>query len=294
LQNGKNVLNRFAAYVTSKKSLHITNQLALEFATQNHNSSPHQWCVTLGIIRRFATHLRMIDPHTEVPPPDLLPPHSYHRRSPYIYSTSDISKLLNACNNLLTQDPLDAQTYYTLFGLIAVTGMRTGEALALGRESVDFKLGIITIRESKFRKSRKIPIHISAVKKLLIYATARDRYFGKPRSSYFFVNKQGTGLKPPSVYSVFNKVCLEVGLRKKGKPGGPRIVDLRHTMAVNTLIRCYEDGLNTDVMIPALSTYLGHENPVNTYWYFTGTPELLNLINIRLEKQFGGKRDETN
>lgn len=288
LDTAKYVLNGFAAYAQRKKASHITNELALEFATQNRNSSPFRSAVKLGIIRRFALHLRTMDPHTEVPAPDLLP-YSYHRRSPYIYSNSDIIKLLNACINLPTSNPLRSQTYYTLFGLIAITGMRIGEALALDCESVDLTLGIITIRESKFRKSRKIPIHTSTIKRLAEYAKDREHCYGKQKSPYFFVNNLGDGLEESSVCKVFIKACVAAGLRKKGQSGGPRIIDLRHSFAVRTLIRCYKEGLNADSIIPTLSTYLGHENPVNTYWYLTATPELLSLINTRLEKKFGGK-----
>lgn len=167
--------------------------------------------------------------------------------------------------------------------------MRISEALALDCESVDLTHGIITIRESKYRKSRKIPIHTSTVKILVRYAKDRDRCYGKRKSPYFFVNNFGAGLEASSVSKVFRKVCAIAGLRKKGEPGGPRIIDMRHTFAVKSLIRCYREGLNADVIIPALSTYLGHENPVNTYWYLTATPELLSLINIHLEKKLGGK-----
>lgn len=288
LKNTKYVLNGFAAYLQSKKASYITSKLALEFAMQNRNSSPSQWAARLVIIRRFALHMHAMDPRTEVPPQHLLP-YSYHRRSPYIYSNNDIIKLLDACKNVRPKNPLYSQTYYTLLGLIAVTGMRTSEALTLNRESVDMTLGIITIRESKFRKSRKIPIHSSVVKMLKKYADHRDRYLSKQRLPYFFLTIRGCGVGIQYFEKNFVKICILAGLRKQGKPGGPRIIDLRHTFAVQTLIKCYQDGLNVDAVIPILSRYLGHDNPVHTYWYLTGTPELLNLINTRLEKKFGGR-----
>ena len=288
MDTAKYVLKGFLAYMQKKKASHITSEIALEFAMQNRNSSPFQWAKRLGIIRRLAIHLHTIYPLTEVPAPDLLP-YSYYRKSPYIYSNRDIVKLLDACKNLPTRSLLQAQTYYTLFGLIAVTGMRISEALALDCESVDLTLGIITIRESKFRKSRKIPIHTSTIERLVKYAKDRNRYYGKPKSSCFFVNGFGARLHASSIWDVFDKVCVVAGLRRKDVTGGPRIMDMRHTFAVTTLIRCYQEDLNADVIIPTLSTYLGHENPINTYWYLTATPELLNLINTRLEKKFGGK-----
>lgn len=286
LKGVANILNRFAAYMENKKASHITSKLALDFVMQNPNCSRSHCAIKLGVIRRFATYLRTMDPLTEVPA-DLLP-YLYQRRHPYIYSDDDIFKLLKSCTNLSAHCPLRPHTYYTLFGLIAVTGMRTSEAIALLRESVDLTNGIITIRESKFRKSRKIPIHASTVKQLARYVENRDLCFGKKQSSYFFVNNKGNGLSAYIARYVFNKICLATGLRKKDKCGGPRIIDFRHTFAIKTLMRCYQEGLSTDAVIPALSLYLGHENPLNTYWYLTSTPELLSLVNAHLEKKARG------
>lgn len=288
LENVSNILNNFAAYMESKKASHILNKLALDFAMQNRNCSPVNWAIKLGVIRRFAIYLHTMDPRTEIPAPDLLP-YSYHRRPPYIYSDDDIDKLLESCKSLSTNNSLRSQTYYTLFGLIAVTGMRTSEALALCNESIDFTNSIITISESKFRKSRKIPVHASTIKQLEKYAEDRDLCFIKKQSSYFFVNNRGRGLSSSVVHPVFTKICLAAGLKHKGKPAGPRIVDFRHTFVIRTLMRCYQEDLNTDVIIPTLSLYLGHENPLSTYWYLTAIPELLNLINAHLEKKVGGK-----
>lgn len=287
LQRATSVLNGFVAYTKQKKVSHITTKIALEYAMQNQNAAPPSWASRLGIIRRFALHMRLFDPLTEVPPPYLLP-YSYRRKSPYIYSEKDIHKLLKSCS-ILSNHPLEANTYYTLLGLIAVTGLRPGEALKLERDSVDMSLGIITIHDSKFRKTRKIPIHKSTIKMLQEYAKHRDQYFRKQMSSYFFVGKRGFGLQARTVRSIFAKICIRAGLRDKGKHVGPRIMDLRHTFAVKTLVRCYLEGLNADIVMPILSTYLGHENPINTYWYLSTTPRLFSLINARLEKKFGGK-----
>lgn len=287
LRRTTSVLNSFAAYAKLKKVSHITTKIALEYATQNYNAAPPSWASRLGIIRQFALHMRLLDPLTEVPPLYLLP-YTYRRKPPYIYSENDILKMLRSCNTL-SDYPLQAKTYYTLLGLIAVSGLRPGEALNLEHNSVDMSLGIITIRDSKFRKTRKIPVHKSTIKMLQEYAELRDQYFRKKKSSYFFINKQGYGLKPSTVRSTFAKICIRTGLRKKGQHVGPRMMDLRHTFAVKTLVKCYLDGQNADIIIPILSVYLGHENPLNTYWYLSATPKLFDLINARLEKKFGGK-----
>lgn len=286
LRRARSVLIGFAEYAKQKKVSHITTKLALEYAMQNRMASPPSWASRLGIIRRFALHMRLLDPLTEVPPPHLLP-YSYRRKSPYIYSENDILKILETCNFL--NHPLLAKTYYTLLGLIAVTGMRPGEALNLERDSIDISLGIITIRDSKFRKTRKIPIHRTTIRALEEYMEYRDRYFKKKISPYFFVNKKGHRLNAGHVRTIFAKICIKAGLRKKEEHVGPRMMDLRHTFAERTLVRCYQLGLNANIVMPILSLYLGHENPINTYWYLSGTPELFSLINARLEKKFGGK-----
>ena len=193
---------------------------------------------------------------------------------------------MSACKNHLSKKQLLAQTYYAFFGLIAVTGMRTGEALALRRDSVDFEHGIITIFESKFRKTRKIPIHPSTVGVLKEYSRFRDRYFEKKSSEYFFVNQCGGQLKSQMV--VFKKICTLIGVNKQGK-FPIRLTDLRHTFAVKALVNCYKSGGDVDSIIPILAMYLGHENPQHTYWYLTATPELMSLIVARLETHLGDK-----
>ena len=290
LRRATSVLKGFAAYAKQKKVSHITTKVALEYTTQNRNAAPPSWASRLGIIRRFALHMRLLDPLTEVPPPYLLP-YSYPRKSPYIYSENDILKMLESCN-ILSNHPLDAKTYYTLLGLIAVTGMRPGEVLNLKRDSVDMSLGIITILDSKFRKTRKIPVHKSTIKVLQEYVKLRDLNFRKKIAPYFFVDERGHGLQAGTVRSIFAKICTQAGLRNKGKHAGsrsPRLMGFRHTFAIKTLVRCYQNDLNVDIVMPILSMYLGHENPIHTYWYLSATPKLFSLINARLEKKFGGK-----
>ena len=283
----RSVLIGFAEYAKQKKVTHITTKFALEYSTLNRNAAPPSWASRLGIIRQFALYMHHLDPLTEVPPPHLLP-YSYRRKSPYIYSENEILKILETCNTLLNH-PLEPKTYYTLLGLLAVTGLRPGEALNLKRDSVDMSFGIITIRNSKFRKTRKIPVQGSTIKALEKYVEYRDQYFKKKIPSYFFVNQNGCGLNAGSVRSIFAKICLRAGLRKKDERSGPTMMGFRHTFAVRTLVRYYQLGLNVDTVIPILSIYLGHENPIHTYWYLSATPELFSLINARLEKKFGGK-----
>lgn len=286
MHNAEYVLKSFIAYMKQKKECHITTKIALEFATSIQCSLVWQ-SAKLGIIRNFASYLCMSDPKTEIPAKDLLPG-TYHRRAPYIFSDEEILKILGSCLDLLRNNPLKAQTHYCFFGLIAVTGMRTGEALALCRDSVDLEQGIITICESKFRKSRKIPVHPSTVKVLKEYSEFRDRQIKKKASEYFFVTDYGQKLSS-GVRNIFKKACTLAEIHREGK-FPLRILDFRHTMAVKTLMNCYKTGTNADIVIPTLAMYLGHENPKHTYWYLTATPGLMGLIIDRFEKQFRGKK----
>jgi len=280
------VLKGFVLYVEQKKKRHIIAKIALEFATKNQKCTLPSQAAKLGIIRRFALYVRTFDAKTEVPSKELLPC-SYHRRLPYIFSDGEIIRILETCQELWKENPLCARSYYTFFGLIAVTGMRSGEVLALCRDAVDLKQGIITITESKYRKTRKIPIHSSTTKVLKQYSEFRDRHLKKKSSEKFFIKERGHALTP-SVRNTFKKVCLSAGINIEGK-FPPRLLDFRHTFAVKTLVNCYKTGVNPNTILPTLSMYLGQENPKNTYWYLTATPELMGLIVNHLEKKYGGK-----
>jgi integrase/recombinase XerD len=280
------MLLSFISFLKKKKAYHITNQLALEFATANSRASPSWQSRRLGVIRQFASYLHTFDARTEIPSKELLP-FSYHRRPPYIFTDSDITNLLETFQSSMAQGAMEAHAYFVLFGLIAVTGMRTGEALALKNNSVDLSRGIITINESKYKKSRKIPIHSSVLKILRKYSRCKDKHLRKKASDYFFVNIRGTKLNKTDTYHAFRKAYTLSGIGKDAKYR-PRIVDLRHRFAIKTLVNCYRRRINPETVIPTLSMYLGHENPKHTYWYLTATEELMSLIGKRIEEKFGG------
>jgi integrase len=217
-----------------------------------------------------------------VPPPGLLP-HRYQRPTPYIYRDEEISRLLGAAQQLSSATGLRPHTYATLFGLYAVTGMRCREPLQLDRDDVDLMNGVLTIRGTKFGKSRYVPLHVSTQCALNSYATRRDRLCRNPDSPSFFVSDCGTRLTHWSVRSTFVKLSHQIGLRGAGDSRGPRLHDLRHRMAVNTLLGWYRDGVDVERRLPELSTYLGHAHITDTYWYLTATPELLRQALFRVE-----------
>jgi integrase/recombinase XerD len=220
-----------------------------------------------------------------VPPPGVFPARRM-RRTPYLWSKSDIARVLEAARAL--RPALRAATHETLFGLLAASGMRVGEAIALRRDDVDLGTGIITIREAKFDRSRLVPLHPSTTEVLRRYAAERDRLCTKPPSRTFFVSSVGNPLHRTGVDKTLRDITIAMGSRTKEVH--PRVHDLRHSFAVNCLIRWHQSGVSIDQHIATLSTYLGHISPADTYWYLSASPELMALAAERLHERFGATR----
>jgi len=282
LKDEGTVLPQFLLFLEKKDASFITTDLALQWATQPENVLPAHWARRLSMVRVFARFHSAVDPRTEIPPQDLLP-FRYRRKPPYIYDDSEISRLLEASNHLRPAIGLRASSYSTLFGLLAVTGMRVSEPIALNRQDVDLTRGILTVRLTKFGKPRLIPVHLSTVDKLAEYSRLRDRLLTSPRCPSFFVSEQGTRLTHWSVRWTFVKLSREIGLRGPHESHGPRLHDLRHTFAVKTLLRWYQAGVDVERHMPELTTFLGHTHVNDTYWYISAVPELLRLANKRLD-----------
>jgi integrase len=276
------LLQQFLAFADQAGATHVTTDLALAWATQPSGVQPAEWARRLGIVRRFAEYCAALDPRNIVPPRGLLP-HRYQRPTPYIYRDEEIVRLLEAARRLPSATGLRSHTYSTLFGLYAVTGMRCSEALKLDRDDVDLANGVLTVRGTKFGKSRYVPLHASAGHALEAYAACRDGLCRNPDSPSFFVSETGSRLTHWSVRWTFVKLSRQIGLRGAGDCQGPRLHDLRHRMAVNTLVRWYRDGVDVERHLPELSTYLGHAHITDTYWYLTATPELLQHALLRVE-----------
>jgi integrase/recombinase XerD len=233
----------------------------------------------MSIARGFARFMSGIDPATEVPPAGLLPQRR-RRRIPYLYSLADIQALMSAAGKIPT--PLRAETYRTLIGLLAVTGMRVGEAIRLTGADIDWDDGVLAIRETKFGKSRELPLQHSTVDALAAYARFRDRQQPRPQTASFFVSTVGTQLIYTDVGFTFRKLLKDTKIASNS-PITPRIHDVRHSYAVRTMIGWYRDGENVAARMPRLSTYLGHSDPRHTYTYLSASPELLALAAARLE-----------
>ncbi len=273
-------LRQFAAYLDSVHAEHLSVTHALSWATQPRAAASAWPAVRLSIVRGFARYLSALDPATEIPPLGLLPERS-HRAVPYIYSDDDIRRILQEAGRLAPEHRAD--TYRTLIGLIAVTGMRVGEAVRLDNDDIDFHEGIVTIRGTKFGKSRQVPLHPTTVEALLGYARRRDERRPRPKSPSFFTSSIGTRLLRDNVSTVFPRLVHAAGLASPRGRRRPRLHDARHTFAVRCVIGWYRAGINVHQRLPLLSTYLGHVDPKTTYWYLSAVPELVELIAERLD-----------
>ena len=242
------------------------------------------WALRLTDVRGFARHLHGLEPRTEIPPTGII---VYRGRTrPYLYTQEEIQTLLEAALALPPVHGLRRWTYHCLFGLLAVTGLRISEALALRREDADLETGILTILDTKFGKSRLVPLHRSTQQVLLNYARRRDAHLVVPRSPYFLVAERGGRLLPQYVYRVFWRLSRQTGLRGASAHSGPRLHDFRHCFAVATLLDWYRSGQSVDTLMPVLSTYLGHSCIRDTYWYLSACPELMDHAARRLEKRW--------
>lgn len=269
---------RYAALVGHKGPL--TTELVVRWAKLPQDADPRYWATRYDIVRRFAEYRFLFDPATEIPPKGLLGP-SKRRLSPHIYSDGEITAFLQAVSQLAPTDGLHPRTYVALFGLLVSTGMRISEALNLSRQDADLRTGVLTIRETKFRKSRLVPLHPSTLQALERYSKFRDSYLLSAKSKMFFLAEKGTPLNYRGVLYIFIKLSRKLGWRDRDKK--PRIHDFRHTFAVRRLLKWYEEGAHLDQKILALSTYLGHVQVTDTYWYLSAVPELLAIVSEKFE-----------
>ena len=247
-----------------------TIEAALAWA-QQAPKSPQGRVSTIGArrmtaARGFARYLSGIDPRTQVPPLGLMP-HRTRWRQPFIYTTADIDTLMEAARNTIAS-PLRAATYQTLIGLLASSGLRIGEAIKLDRTDIDWTQGVLLIRESKFGKSRLVPLHPTSMQALDCYARLRDELQPHPAEPAFFISLKRKRLLYAVVQETFRQLIDTAGIGA-GAPSPPRLHDLRHSFAVRTLLAWYRAPENVQSKIPSLSTYLGHREPSSTYWYYS-------------------------
>jgi integrase/recombinase XerD len=281
-------LMSFIGYLESSGATVITTDAAVAWATCTPRASTDlvHWSRRLDVVRIFARHLQTLEPATEVPPEDILR-HHYRRITPYLYSPNEITALLAAAGRLTP--PLRGLTWQTVLGVLAVTGLRVSEACRLDRRDVDLKHGVLTVRDSKFGKSREVPVHESTTAALRHYDRQRDRLRPVPVVPSFFVSTRGTRLDSANMPPDFAALLQAAGIDPVPGRRRQRIHDLRHSFTVTTMLDWYRAGVDVQARLPLLATYLGHTDPKSTYWYLSGSPELLALAAGRLEHAFGGQ-----
>jgi integrase/recombinase XerD len=277
------LLAQFVDYLDTAGATTVTTELAISFAQLPQGVQPIVWAHRLSMVRGFARYLQAIDPATEIPPYDVFAAR-YQRPTPYLWKEAEVLDLMSAARQL--RPPLCALTYETFFGLLWCTGMRIGETINLQRGDVDVTESVITVREAKLGRSRFVPLQQSTASALTHYAASRDRLCPQPSSQAFFVSSVGTTLIPQAVLQTFHRLAVRTGLRTETKR--PRVHDLRHSFAVRTLVSCYRSGVDVEARMIALSTYLGHVNPSDTYWYLSASPELIELVAGRLDDRPSG------
>lgn len=274
------ILQRFVDFLEQEDAAFITTELALRWATQPRGVQTATWARRLSIVRRFAVWVHATDPRTEIPPQSLLP--ARHRRKPaHIYSDAEIPQLMEAAAGLPSRTGLRSETYETLIGLLAATGLRPGEALALDEPDVDLQQGILVVRDTKFGKSRFVPVAESVRVALTRYVGRRDALHPNRETRAFLVSARGRRVAGCAARRTFAKLSQAIGIRSSTEGRrigrGPRLQDLRHTFATRRILAWYRAGLNVERLMPALATYLGHVRVQETYWYIEAVPELLEL-----------------
>lgn len=283
MDKAERLLGQFVAFAEDRGETHVRAGTALAWATKPAGADAIWTSRRLAEVRLFARHLRTLDPRTEVPPDDLLPAQT-RRATPYLYTPQEVADLMRA-TEILRGSHVQA-TYRTLIGLLAATGIRIGEAIALDQGDFDAGTGMVTIRHGKFDKARALPMHPTTVAALQDYLHRDDR----PRPSgppVLLISSRGKRLRYNTVQSIFQKLLHHCGIAPRSAACRPRIHDLRHSFAVSTIVDDYRTG-DPGSRLAILSTYLGHADPGDTYWYLSAAPELLGLAGERLERHLAG------
>jgi len=281
LQRTEKLLNQFLDYLEERGASVITADLALAWARLPQDGSPLWWAHRLTVVRGFAGYLHVLDEAHEVPSTDVLPWKS-HRANPYLYTDAEIAALIRAATTL--RFPLRMATYQTLIGLLVVTGMRVGEAIALDVDDFDADRGVLLIRQGKGGATRQLPLHPSTTAAVRGYLRRADRR-SMARTTALLVSPAGTRLLYCNIHWTFQKLLRQAGIGPRSSSCRPRIHDVRHSFAVSRLLDAHTRDLDIDRQLTLLATYLGHRSPAGTYWYLSAAPELLAAALERLDRE---------
>jgi integrase len=293
LEEPARTLGYFVDFLNRERAEFITSKLALRWAMKPKLVQRATWARRLGMVRGFAAWLSTVDPRTEVPTSGMLPARR-RRPKPHIFTEQEVARLMAEAARLPESKGPRAVTYVTLIGLLSSTGLRPAEALALDGADVDLQNGILSIRQTKFGKSRFVPVSESTRAALARYAKKRDEIWRQRRSNAFFISARGERLVACTVRRTFAKISCTIGIRppSEGQRNGrgPRLQDFRHSFATRRVIEWYRAGLDVRQELPKLATYLGHVDVNHTYWYIEAVPELLQLATERLGECQRGHR----
>lgn len=282
------LLASFVAFLDHAGASFVSVDLAVSWAGQAEGSSTwHK--ARLSVVRGFAIYLETLDPRTQISPANLIASsgRASRRAVPYLYSAGDIEALMNAARTLR---PLQAATYETLIGLLAVSGMRAGEAIRLDDDDLDSGRSLLLVRDTKFGKSREVPLHQTALHALERYLKRRRELLPTATGPSLFVSTAGTRLRYNVVQDIFADLCRKARVTARSERCRPTLHSLRHSYAVSTLLEWYQAGADVPALLPRLSTVLGHVDPASTYWYLEASPELLQAAASRLERLGGDRR----
>lgn len=278
LDGASRLLFAFADYLDDSEAQTLTVEHALRFATASAGCSARSQALRLSAIRLFTRWAQLLDPTIEVPPPRLLPARAT-RPAPFLYSDTQLGTLLAAADQLRPQ--LRAVTFRTLLSLQAATGIRTGEAIGLDISDLDRDQGTLTVT-GKYGKTRLLPLHPTVTEALASYLGTRRQLLPATHCPALLINTRGTRLSRGSIHPTFRALVERAGLTANSSASRPRAHDLRHTFAVNTMLDAYRSGADPAATLPLLATWLGHAEPRDTYWYLTGTAELMAAATARL------------
>jgi integrase len=290
-------LRRFAVY--SEKIGHVgslTTDIAFQWASLKPEYSRWYMARRMEIIRTFAKYICVFDPMTQMPPKGMFGK-CHGRVTPYIFTHEEIKRLMKSSAELNALDGLRSRTIPIAIGLLWATGMRPSEVCKLVNDDVDLIKGRITIRETKFSKTRIIPLHETTVTKLQTYVLERDGLRIHHEDNHFLLMTGSTNMKLRSLEYAWQKIRnqLLIDTKEWNNRRPPRLYDIRHSFACHTLLNWLKQGINVNHKLIYLSTYLGHVKVADTYWYLTGTPELMQLASSHFEQFFyenGGVADE--